>query len=117
MSNVHDRRVPWQPASQKRVQVEPDEARYLPTKQQAGKTPLWDSTETVPETNLKKLPSPLPSGHEARGSTETESSTLPRQSRHENCDRLQSALLTGRDTSEEASPRAPGDLRLSHVVS
>lgn len=48
------------------------------------KTPLWDSTETVLEMNLKKLPSPLPSGHEARGSTELESSTLPRQSRHEN---------------------------------
>ena len=84
MSDAHHRRVPWPPPSQKRVQVEPDEARYLPTKQQAGKTPLWDSTETVPETNLKKLPSPLPSGHEARGSTEPESSTLPRQPRHEN---------------------------------
>lgn len=84
MSDAHDRRVPWPPPSQKRVQTEPDEARYLPTKQRAGKTPLWDSTETVPETNLKKLPSPLPSGHEARGSTEPESSTLPRQSRHGN---------------------------------
>lgn len=48
------------------------------------KSPLWDSTETVLEMNLKKLPSPLPSGYEARGSTEPESSTLPRQSRHEN---------------------------------
>ena len=48
------------------------------------KSPLWDSTETVLEMNLKKLPSPLPSGYEARGSTEPESSTFPSQSRHEN---------------------------------
>lgn len=54
MSGAHDRRVPWPPPSQKRVQTEADEAHYLPTEQQAGKIPLWDSTETVLEMNLKK---------------------------------------------------------------
>lgn len=49
----------WQLHSQKRFQTEPDEAHYLPTKQQAGKSQLWDSTETVLEKKLKKLPSLL----------------------------------------------------------
>lgn len=54
---AHHRRFPWQLHSQKHFQTEPDEAQYLPMKQQAGKLSLWSSTETILEINLKKLPS------------------------------------------------------------
>lgn len=81
---------PGQLHSQKGFQTEPDEPQYLPMNQQAGKTQLWDSTETVLEMNLKKLPPSLTYSHEARGggegwSAEPEVLTLPKQPRHENC--------------------------------
>lgn len=74
LCDARSRRFPWQLHSQKCFQAEPDEPQNLPTEQQAGKAGPWDSTKTALEMNPRKLPPPL-----AKGSTEPESLTPPKQ--------------------------------------